>query len=225
MTHASRTNIFLRYAKWFAIAFIVILTALHFIKPELDPSWNFISEYQVGRFGWLMQLAFIFLGASCLLLVMGMWQGLNIVGKIGLVLLLITATGMFIGGIFKTDALNTSQDALTMSGNLHQLGAMLDQLPFAALLVTIAIFKKQNWKADRWLLIVILVAVWFGFLYFVRSIQVQFPADGKFGPHIIVGWQNRLMIMTQAIWVALIAFKAQQKTNAVLVTYNDRGLA
>jgi hypothetical protein len=218
MTPANRSRVFLDYATRFALAFIVILTGLHFIQPELDPSWNFISEYQVGRLGWLMQLAFIFLGLSCLLLAMGMWKELNIVGKIGLVLLLITAGGMFIGGIFKTDALNTSEEQLTMSGKLHQLGAMLDQLPFASLLVTIALFKKNNWKADRWFLIILLVAVWFGFVYFVRSIQVQFPADGKFGPQVMVGWQNRLMIVTQALWISLIAFRASQRTSALVAT-------
>jgi hypothetical protein len=225
MTQISRSNVLLGYAKWFALAFIVILTGLHFIKPELDPSWNFISEYQVGRFGWLMQLAFISLGVSCLLLAMGLWNELSTVGKIGLILLLITAGGMFIGGIFKTDALNTSQEHLTMSGNLHQLGAMLDQLPFAALLVTIALFKKPNWKADRWLLIIILILVWFGFVYFVRSVMVQFPADGKFGPHVTVGWQNRLMIITQALWILLIAFRAQQRASLSVATVADTGLA
>ncbi|AYB33605.1 DUF998 domain-containing protein [Chryseolinea soli] len=218
MTPTNWSIVLLGYAKWFALAFMVILTGLHFIKPELDPSWNFISEYEVGKLGWLMQLAFISLGLSCLLFAMGMWTELNILGKIGAGLLLVTAGGMFIGGIFKTDALNTSQEALTMSGRLHQFGAMLDQLPFASLLITIALFKRNNWKADRWLLIVLLAAVWFGFVYFVRAIQVQFPADGKFGPHVVVGWQNRLMIITQALWVALIAFRAQQRTNTSVAT-------
>lgn len=210
----STMSVRLAYAKWFALAFVVILTVLHLIKPELDPSWNFISEYQVGRFGWLMQLAFLSLGLSSFLLVMGLWNELNVVGKIGLVMLLIAASGMFIAGIFKTDALNTSPEQQTMSGKLHQLGAMLDQVPFAALLVTIALFKKDSWKTDRWVLIVMLVAVWFGFVYFVRSIQIQFPADGKFGPHVVVGWQNRLMIVTQALWIYVIAFRAQRKTIA-----------
>ena len=34
-----------------AATFMVLLTALHFIKPELDPSWRMISEYEIGRHG------------------------------------------------------------------------------------------------------------------------------------------------------------------------------
>lgn len=30
-----------------AIAFLVLLAALHFMKPELDPSWRVISEYAI----------------------------------------------------------------------------------------------------------------------------------------------------------------------------------
>ena len=34
-----------------AALFIFFLVMLHFIKPQVDPSWNFISEYEVGQFG------------------------------------------------------------------------------------------------------------------------------------------------------------------------------
>jgi hypothetical protein len=39
--------------------FLVLLAALHLFKPELDPSWHVISEYAIGRYGWLMVLAFL----------------------------------------------------------------------------------------------------------------------------------------------------------------------
>ena len=47
--------------------------------------------------------------------------------------------------------------------------------------------------------------VWFGFVYFVASVQIHFPENGKFGPHVSVGWQNRLMILTQALWLIMAA--------------------
>jgi hypothetical protein len=152
-----------------------------------------------------MQVAFFLLGLSCILLVLVLWKQLNIVGKVGLIMLMISATGMIIAAICKTDALNTSPDLVTQSGKLHQLGAMLDQIPFAAILITIAIFRKKEWKLNKLLLIAALLLVWFGFIYFVGSIKAQFPADGKFGPTVLAGWQNRLMIITQAVWLAIVA--------------------
>ena len=50
-------------AAWVAIAsvvtFVLLLLLLHFVKSELDPSWHFISEYEIGKYGWIMQFAFL----------------------------------------------------------------------------------------------------------------------------------------------------------------------
>jgi hypothetical protein len=202
---------------WAGITFIIILAMLHVIKPNIEPSWNFISEYQVGQFGWLMSLAFISLGSSCVFLSIALWKKVNLVGKIGIVMLLLSAAGMFIAAIFKTDPLNTSPELVTRSGMLHQMGAMLDQIPFAALLITIALFRKKEWQVKRWVLIVSLIFVWFGMIYFIASIRANFPADGKFGPHVLVGWQNRIMIVTQALWLVVMANEVNRQKKQTVI--------
>ena len=58
-----------KWSLWAGITFIILLALLHVIKPDIEPSWNFISEYQVGHFGWLMSLAFVSLALSCSVLV------------------------------------------------------------------------------------------------------------------------------------------------------------
>src|SRR5262245_58400585 len=49
------------------VAFLAILLLLHVLEPEFNPP-HVISEYQLGRFGWLMSLAFVCLGAASLAL-------------------------------------------------------------------------------------------------------------------------------------------------------------
>ena len=53
------------YAAWVAFAatgvFVVLLLLLHVVRSELDPSWHFISEYEIGKHGWIMQAAFLVL--------------------------------------------------------------------------------------------------------------------------------------------------------------------
>jgi hypothetical protein len=51
-TAISRVAALLSFAG--AATFVVLLAALHFIKPELDPSWHFISEYAIGDYGWII---------------------------------------------------------------------------------------------------------------------------------------------------------------------------
>jgi hypothetical protein len=51
-----------------AATFVILLATLHFIKAGLVPSWHFISEYAIGRHGWVMVLAFLSLALACVTL-------------------------------------------------------------------------------------------------------------------------------------------------------------
>ena len=48
-----------------AATFLVLLVILYVIKPELDPSRRFVSEYAIGNYGSVMMLAFFSLALSC----------------------------------------------------------------------------------------------------------------------------------------------------------------
>ncbi len=133
-----------------AAAFVVLLAALHVIKPELDPSWRFISEYEIGDRGWIMALAFLSLALSCVALFIAIRSQMRtIVGRIGLALLLLSAAGM-------------------------------------------------------------IVAAMIGNVVFIAALVVMLPIDGKFGPDVLIGWPNRLMILTHCGWLMTVAWRAIQ---------------
>src|SRR5918998_6264801 len=99
VTAISRTAALLAFAA--AATFAVLLVALHFIKPGLDPSWHFISEYAIGKHGWIMVLAFLSLAVSYASLFVAIRSQLRtIAGRIGLALLLVSALGLTIAAIF-----------------------------------------------------------------------------------------------------------------------------
>src|ERR671911_69713 len=127
----SRTAALLAFAG--AFTFAVLLVALHFIKPELDPSWHFISEYAIGRYGWMMVLAFLSLALGYVGLFVAIRSQLRtITGRIGLALLLVSALGLIIAAVFTTDPITVSEDALTTEGTLHNMGGTLGMaMPFA----------------------------------------------------------------------------------------------
>ena len=213
----------INWSFWCSLGFIIILAALHIIKSDIAPSWNFVSEYERGRFGWLMQMAFLYLALSCIFLVLGLWEQLNMVGKTGLIMLMIASAGMILAAIFKPDALNTPANLATLSGRLHQTGEMLDLIPIASILITISFFRNKDWQVNTHLLIISLLLVWFGFFCFVGIIQEQLPADGKFGPDIAVGWQHRVMMITQAVWLVIIGQQfnfTKQRINYKNITAN-----
>ena len=102
----------------FSSTFIFILFLLHFLKPELDPSWRMISEYEIGRYGWLMRLAFFCWGSSVLTLLVPLWGSLRTIGgKVGFVWLVLIGIALFGAGIFVTNAIT---DTTTSTANsLH----------------------------------------------------------------------------------------------------------
>ncbi len=204
LTKAISQN-FARLSLWSASAFLVLLGALHFVKPELDPSWHFISEYQIGNFGWMMSLAFVSLAFSCISLSIALWTQLkNIVGRIGLFLLVVSALGMVIAAIFITDPLTAGKES--EHGKLHQLGAMLDSIPLASILISIGLIRKnQLWRQAKNTLLWPTLLVWVGLISFIVSMALLFPEDGKFGPDVLLGWQNRFMITVQCIWLMVVS--------------------
>ena len=55
---ATRTGLFARLAVVAAIAYQLLLIALILVRPEIDPAHKPISEYAIGRLGWLAVLGF-----------------------------------------------------------------------------------------------------------------------------------------------------------------------
>ncbi len=208
VTAISRTAARLSLAA--AATFLVLLAALHFIKPELDPSWRVISEYAIGRYGWIMVLAFLSLAVSCVALFVAIRSQIRTIGgKIGLAFLLVAAAGLIIAAIFTTDPITASQDELTTHGNLHALGAALGTgFPIAATLIGVSLARNQAWSSARRSLLWAAVVAWIGFLVFALSMAVMFPDDGTFGPDVLIGWPNRFMMVAYSAWLMVVAWRA-----------------
>jgi hypothetical protein len=194
-----------------AITFVVLLAALHFIKPELDPSWHFISEYAIGDYGWIMVLAFLSLALGYVTLFLAIRSQIRtIVGRIGLALLLVSALGLTIAAIFTTDPITASKDAVTTEGSLHNLGGTLGiAMPFAAALIGWRLTRNPAWSSAKrpllWATGLALVA----FLVSFVSVGVMVSqSSGEFGPDVLVGWPNRIEIVAYSAWLMVVAWQA-----------------
>ena len=165
-----------------AATFVVLLTALHLIKPEFDPSWHFISEYAIGEYGWIMVLAFLSLALSYVSLFVAIRSQLRtIAGRIGLVLLVVSALGLIIAAIFTTDPITTTE------GTLHNLGGTLGiAMPFAAGLIGWKLARNPAWSAARrpllWATGLALVAFVVSFVFL--GVMVS-QSGGEFGPDVL----------------------------------------
>lgn len=194
-----------------ASLFAILLCVLHLLKPDLDPSWHFISEYAIGKYGFLMSLAFLSLSTSYVGLFMTLRGHLpTIGGRIGLVLLLASALGLALGGLFTTDPLLTPPDQMTTSGKLHGLGGAIGMvMPFASVLVGRALLRRPDWSGGRGSLMAATAAAFLGFLFaFGSMIILMSESEGTFGPNVPVGWPNRLEILGYTVWMMVVSRQA-----------------
>jgi len=193
-----------------AATFVVLLAALHVLEPEFDPSWSFISEYELGRYGWVMALAFLSLAVSYVALFIAIHSQLRtIIGRIGLAALLISAVGLAMAGIFTTDPITTSPEDITTNGMLHNVGGTLGlAMTFAAAFISWTMARNPAWSSARRSLLWtagIALACTVGFIVFLMAVL---PSDGKFGPNVPVGWPSRIEILAYCAWLMVVARQA-----------------
>ncbi|MGH9966322.1 MAG: DUF998 domain-containing protein [Pyrinomonadaceae bacterium] len=201
-----------------AAIFLVLLTVLHIIKPEFDPSWRFVSEYAIGRHGWVMVLAFLFLALSCLSSDIAIRSQIGTTGgKIGLALLVVVAVALVAAGIFVADPITASKDELTTHGSLHGLAAMIGipGLPIAAVLISRSLGRNEVWSSSRRLLLWTAHLTWISVLVMFVSMFIMLgQTQGKFGPNVLIGLPNRLVVLAYCVWLMVIAWRASQVSHS-----------
>ena len=200
---------FSRAAMALAVAFLAILFSLHFIKPEFDPSWRLISEYEVGRFGWLMTLAFVCWGGSVLTLQQAIQTSMRTTsGRIGRWWLGLIGVAMIGAGVFRTTA--SDDPNITTAAILHLAFAAIVVLtfPLAASLVAGTLARHPNWVAVRGWLVGVTIFVWFSLLaFFAWSIVASMihPTAEGFSPQLRLGWPNRFVAVAYSVWLIVVA--------------------
>ncbi|MHB8417807.1 MAG: DUF998 domain-containing protein [Myxococcales bacterium] len=196
-----------------AAAFLLLVVSLHLLEREFDPSWRMLSEYSLGRFGWLMRSAFVGLGLGCLGDALATWPAMtSIGGRAGVALL--AAMGLFGGAaaFFDTDPITTPSERLTPRGKIHNVCGVtfIFGFPVPATLVARCLARAPAWGAARpWLLTATLltwagVLVLFGaFVYFGRR-----HGGTSAGPDVRIGWPNRFLAATDVAWLMTVAVLA-----------------
>lgn len=195
-----------------AVLAVAALVSLHVLSPEFSPAWRMISEYGNGHFEWILSLMFVAWGASGLALAFAIRsQVTGAVGRLGLALLVVAGIGDIGGGVFDIN----HDPGHSIAGALGIVG-----LPAAAILVTLALGRTERWSASRRLLLgtahstwvsTVLLGVTFvvmviSFIQVEGSLPTQVPQSIPPGVVAVVGWANRLLVLTYCVWVATVAW-------------------
>jgi NAD/NADP transhydrogenase beta subunit len=188
------------------VLFLILLAALHFIEPEFDPSKRLISEYELGRWGWVMSLAFFSLGVGVLATLLSTWDSSRIRrGLIGRWWFLAISVALFGAGMFYP------YTPPNLGSYIHGVCGVIVivTFPIAATLYSSGLAHSQAWSALRRQLRWATVLVWMGLLSFVGSMVVlgiiSQPVDRSHS-NLFIGWQNRFMIVMYSLWLMFVAW-------------------
>lgn len=193
-------------------AFLALVTVLHAIEPEFDPSWRMLSEYAIGRHGWVMALAFLSLGLGSAALVAVLWSSVRTIGgRIGLGLLALFSACVALAALFPTDSIPDQLKGIStrtgLAHNLCGLGA-INGLPLAASLIALSLRHNESWRSERRRMLWTTLLVWLGYGMFIGwTVAVAVPRGGG-GPGSGIGWPNRLMMVFYCLWLMLVAHRA-----------------
>src|ERR1700704_4618805 len=101
------------------------LLVLHLLRPDYAPATNFISNYAVGRYGWIKTTWFLAMSCGLLTLAMGLYRNdlRSVVARLGLLLLVVASIGLVVSAIYPTDVPGAPS---TRSGDIHDMSFLVN---------------------------------------------------------------------------------------------------
>jgi hypothetical protein len=200
MAHGGPTRALVIIAFAANIGYQVLMAAQILLRPELDPATKPISEYAIGRLGWVTVIAFLSSAVSYGALLLALRPLLrDAAGRVGLVLLLICTLGTVGVGVFVADPITQPFDKLSAHGTAHAITGTLALLllPAAAVLINRSAVRLGAWSTltrstlvwTSWLTVV-------GLAYFCAATAFIVPAEG---------WPPRELFLAYTVWLVVLA--------------------
>lgn len=191
---------------------LLCLLTLHFVSTEFKPSWRMISEYALGKYKWLITAFFYLWGIASILLSTLLWSEVSSTwGKIGVILVLISGIGAFMGGLFDLKHKN------------HGLSFMLGTptLPIGALIICYHLISMDKWQNYETPILYSTHSLWISFILMALSMVVLMSGYKKtglpMGPGVeppkalpkgvigVNGYFNRLLVFCYILWLVVMA--------------------
>jgi len=171
-----------------------------------------ISEYALGKYKWLITAFFYLWGIASIILSTLLWSEVSSTwGKIGVILVLISGIGAFMGGLFDLKHKN------------HGLSFMLGTptLPIGALIICYHLMSMDKWQNYEKPIFYSTHSLWISFILMALSMVVLMSGYKKtglpMGPGVeppkalpkgvigVNGYFNRLLVLCYILWLVVMA--------------------
>lgn len=185
--------------------FVVLVVAVHWLKPEIDPRWRMLSELAIGRHGWVMNVAFVAWSVSNLSLAAGLWPLVLVWAVLSLGFVSLGPLG---AAFAVTDPITIAPEDQSQVGRVHTAFGMLFIFGFPLVTAAFALWSVASssplWP---WLCLTALL-VWAGLINFIAVTARLARAGAKAGPQSPIGIPNRWFSAAYVAWTTVIALAA-----------------
>jgi hypothetical protein len=146
----SRVTMFLALLAIVGIVdFLLNIATLHFVRPDVNPLLEPLSNYAVGPYGFLFTAADIGGGLAALALTFGLYLDIAPPGRsyVGLFLLGLYGVSVLLAGIFPIDVGGEA----TMVGTIHNIvgNILFFAFPVGVILLSLGMGKDERWRSFR----------------------------------------------------------------------------
>jgi len=129
--------------------YLLNIAALHFLRPDVNPVLEPVSNYVVGPYGFLVTAADIGIGLAAFALMFGLYLGIAPPGRsyAGLFFLGVYGVSGLLAGLFPIDV---GGEATTV-GTIHNVVGNISffGFPIAAILLSLGMGKDERWRSSR----------------------------------------------------------------------------
>jgi hypothetical protein len=188
---------------------LAALAALHLLKPEIHPARTMISQYALGRFGWVMAVCFAAFGAASASLFAALvpyapsWPT-----RIGLALLLTASIGFAMAARYPMDPVSTPPSQMSFTGRMHGVAFLLGvpSMVLAVLILSLVLVRLGSHPPLP--LMTITAVVWLSLVTMIAIMLMVGPGKppDPNGPERFIGWPNRMLMVGYAAWLMLAAW-------------------
>jgi hypothetical protein len=183
------------------------LGALHVLKSNLHPFRTMISQYAIGRHGWLMFVCFAGFAMASLSLVVVLASGSSsLLLRVGLIFLAAAGIGLGVAALCPMDPVSTPRDQMSFRGRLHGF-AFLGGVP-CMLLAVLMLSLSLDVHPGHVLLIAITAVIWLSFASMIAIMVMVGPGKepDPNGPERFLGGANRLFMVGYGLWLVTAAW-------------------
>jgi hypothetical membrane protein len=186
-------TIFRRIVLVCAAYYATVAIALHFLEPEYDPRFHFMSDYAWGAYGWLMTTTFFVLGLAILTVAVGVRNvhQSSRSARIGFGLLVIGALFVCLAGVFRAFPLHDVASAVG-----------IPSLVLAVLFLSWSFRKAAGWQVIHPATFLIAVGMFAAVVSMI--VDVGMP-----------GLQQRAFLSLLLLWLSIVVHSLVRVTGLV----------